>query len=87
LRWRHTSFASQLQQQITATQQQAAQCAAGGAIEAYNPTWAPWPVHAWPDAGTHVCVKMQQHATAIQSENTQAITSLQAAMSNVGCSR
>jgi hypothetical protein len=76
----------QLQNQITQTQQQAAACAAGGAIEPYNPTWAPWPLHAWPDAGKHTCVKMQTHATLIQTENAQAVTQLQQAMNSVGCS-
>ena len=75
----------QLQNQITTTQQQAAACAAGGALEPYNPTWAPWPLHAWPDASKHTCVKMQSHATLIESENNQAIEQLQAAMNQAGC--
>ena len=77
---------AQLNQQIDQTQNQAAQCAAGGAIEPYNPTWAPWPIHAWPDASKHTCVKMQAHATLIQQENEQAITQLQQAMNSAGCS-
>jgi hypothetical protein len=79
------SLPPQLQNQITVTQQQAAACAAGGALEPYNPTWAPWPLHAWPDASKHTCVKMQTHATLIQSENDQAIAQLQAAMNQAGC--
>jgi hypothetical protein len=47
--------------------------------------WAPWPIHAWPDASKHTCVKMQTHATLIQTENDQAIAQLQAAMNDAGC--
>ena len=60
------------------TQQQASSCAAGGAILPYNPAWAPFPVHAWPDAGTKPCEQMQAHATYIQQENAQAVTQLEA---------
>lgn len=60
----------QLNQQIAATQDQAAACAAGGALQAYNPMWAPWPTHAWPDASSNTCTKMQAHATYIQSAST-----------------
>jgi hypothetical protein len=58
--------AAQLEQQIGATQEQAAACAAGGNLLPYNDMWAPWPVHAWPMAETGKCGKMKAHATYIQ---------------------
>jgi hypothetical protein len=51
--------------------------AIGGALDPYNPTWAPWPVHAWPDAGSHQCEQMQAHATFIQTANQASIVSIQ----------
>ena len=66
-------------------QQQAAQCAAGGNLEPYNPLWAPWPTHAWPLSGTPVCEQMQTHATYIQNSNQAQITSIQANMNLQGC--
>jgi hypothetical protein len=75
----------QLNAQIDTTQSQAAACAAGGAIQPYNAAWAPWPVHAWPDAGTKPCEQMQAHATYIQQENGQAVTQLAAQMNQLGC--
>ena len=66
-------------------QQQVAQCGAGGNIEPYNPTWAPWPTHSWPDATTSPCVAMSYHAQTIQNSNNQNIQSLQASMNQQGC--
>jgi hypothetical protein len=60
----------QLNAQISATQDQAATCAAGGALKPYNPLWAPWPTHAWPDADSGTCSQMQSHATYIQSASS-----------------
>jgi len=77
--------APQLNQQIGATQEQAAQCAAGGELEPYNPLWAPWPVHTWPKAGTGACAKMQAHATYIQTQNAAQTASIQSAMNAAGC--
>ena len=78
-------LALQLNEQINQTQQQAAACAAGGAVQPYNPTWAPWPTHAWPDAETNTCTQMQKHATCIQQSNQAQITQLQANMNMQGC--
>ena len=76
----HRTSPPQLNAQVDTTQQQASACAAGGAILPYNPAWAPFPVHAWPDAGTKPCEQMQAHATYIQQENAQAVTQLAAQM-------
>ena len=75
----------QLQTQTAQVQAQAAACAAGGEIEPYNPAWAPWPVHSWPDASQTTCDTMQTHATYIQTSNANTITSLQASMNQAGC--
>jgi hypothetical protein len=75
----------QLNEQINETQQQAAMCAAGGALQPYNPTWAPWPTHAWPDAESNTCAQMQAHATYIQKSNQAQVTSIQANMNMQGC--
>ena len=77
--------ASQLEQQIDATQQQAAACAAGGAIQPYNPDWAPWPTHAWPEASGNTCQQMQKHATYIQQTNQAQIQQIQQASNAQGC--
>ena len=79
------SLRLQLTAQIDTTQQQAAACAAGGAIQPYNANRAPYPVHSWPDAGTNQCKQMQAHANYIQQENTNQITQIQAQEAQIGC--
>ena len=76
---------SQLEQQINDTQEQAASCAAGGAIQPYNPAWAPWPTHAWPKASSNTCDQMQVHATYIQKSNQAQIQQIQQASNAQGC--
>ena len=75
----------QLNEQINQTQEQAAACAAGGALQPYNPTWAPWPTHAWPKAESGTCAQMQTHANSIQKSNQAQIQSIQANMNMQGC--
>ncbi len=77
--------APQLQQQSSYVQGQAAACASGGVLEPYNPTWAPWPTHSWPEAQTSTCQTMQTHATYIQQNNDATIASLQQNLAAQGC--
>ena len=62
-----------------------AACAAGGNLEPYNPTWAPYPIHSWPDSGTGSCKQMQAHATYIQTENDAQIAQIQNTMNQMNC--
>jgi hypothetical protein len=77
--------APQLNAQTNYAQGQAATCAAGGALDPYNPDWAPWPVHAWPDAGSKACTTLQSHATYIQTSNAATIAGIQANINAQGC--
>jgi hypothetical protein len=82
---RSLSALFQLNAQTNYAQGQAATCAAGGALDPYNPTWAPWPVHAWPDAGSKACTTLQSHATYIQTSNAATIAGIQANMGAQNC--
>jgi len=74
-----------MQQQTTYVNNQAAACAAGGAVEPYNPDWAPWPTHAWPGAETNTCKQMSAQAAQIQAQNDQSIDQIQAQMNQLNC--
>ena len=68
-----------------ATHKRTTEAAADDTHAAY-PLFFAWPqVHAWPDAGTGKCMKMQAHATFIQTSNQQSITALQAQMNAQNC--
>jgi hypothetical protein len=75
----------QLQNQITTANNAAAASAAGGAVLPNNPSWAPWPVHAWPGSQTRTTVALSTAATQIQKNNDAQIAGIQSQMNQQGC--
>jgi hypothetical protein len=75
----------QLQTQTEAANAAAAAAAAGGSLLPYNPSWAPWPRHSWPDSKTAATAQATTNAVAVQEANAASIASLQAQMRAYGC--
>ena len=59
--------------------------AAGGQILPNDPSWAPWPVHAWPGATKKSTIALANAAAQTQEQNNAAIVQLQAQMAAAGC--